>query len=129
MKSSLLKLFLLLFAVLSVAGCKTAGGDHTITYPAGLLSNHPKGYLGSYVRVVGVLTYKRPQDLFPPYPGDPLVCDSSGCIYVHYDYGDLSKLIGKKVKVVGYVSVTTFNFPYIDAVKVEPVYNSPSERR
>ncbi len=111
------------------AGCKTTDRDYTITYPAGLLANHPKGYWGCYVRVIGKLTYKRPQDLFPPYPGDPLVCDSSGCIYVHYDYGDLSKLIGKKVKVVGYVSVTTFNFPYIDAVKVEPVYNSPSERR
>jgi len=49
------------------------------------------------------------------------VCDKSGCIYVHYDYGDLTKLIGKKVKVVGYVEVTNFNFPYIDAVKVEEI--------
>jgi hypothetical protein len=102
-----------------LTGCKTVSKDYTITYPAGLLSEHPKGYWGCYVRVVGRLTYKRPQDLFPPYPKDPLVCDKSGCIYVHYDYGDLSKLIGRRVKVVGYVEVTKFNFPYIDAVKVE----------
>ncbi len=118
-----------MFVSLSAAGCKTASKDYTITFPAGLISDHPKAYWDCYVKVVGKLTYKRPQDLFPPYPGDPLVCDSSGCIYVHYDYGDLSKLIGKKVKVLGYVRVTTFNFPYIDAVKVEPVYNSPPEGR
>ena len=104
-----------------MASCKTVTGDYTITYHAGLLSNHPKGYLGCYVRVVGKLTYDRPQDLFPPYPEDPLVCDSSGCIYVHYDYKDISNLIGKRVKVVGYVKVTRFNFPYIDAVKVEQI--------
>jgi len=112
---------LLLLIGLSVAGCKTVARDYTITYPAGLISEHPKGFLGYYVRVIGILTEKRPQDLFPPYPGDPLVCDNSGCVYVHYDYGDISKYLGKKVKVIGYVSVTTFNFPYIDAVKVVPL--------
>lgn len=106
---------------LSAAGCRSAGGDYTITYPAGLISEHPKGFLGCYVKVEGVLTDKRPQDLFPPYPGDLLVCDNSGCVYVHYDYGELSKYLGKRVKVVGYGAVTTFNFPYIDAVKVEPL--------
>ena len=116
-----LTLLLLLLGLSFLTGCKTASRDYTITYPAGLLSEHPKGYWGCYVKVVGTLTNKRPQDLFPPYPGDPLVCDKSGCIYVHYDFGDLSKLIGKRVKVVGYVKATQFNFPYIDAVEVEKV--------
>ena len=112
-------LFLLLLTGLSLAGCKTAQSDYTITFPAQLLAEHPKAYWNCYVRVIGTLTYKRPQDLFPPYPKDPLVCDNSGCIYVHYDYGDLSKLIGKRVKVLGYVKATDFNFPYIDAVEVK----------
>ncbi|RUM91492.1 MAG: hypothetical protein DSZ26_00495 [Thermovibrio sp.] len=119
MKSTPFLLSVLLLILSSLTGCRTVSKDYTITYPAGLLSEHPKGYLGCYVRVVGRLTYKRPQDLFPPYSKDPLVCDKSGCIYVHYDYRDLSKLIGRRVKVVGYVEVTEFNFPYIDAVKVE----------
>lgn len=93
----------------------------TITFPAGLISEHPKGYLGCYVKVVGVVKEKGPQDLFPPYPGDLPVCDNSGCVYVHYDYGDISKFIGKRVKVIGYVRVTTFNFPYIEALRVEPL--------
>ncbi len=104
--------------LLSAAGCKTANRDLASLYPAYLLTEHPKGYLGCFVKVVGTLTYKRPQDQFPPYPKDPLVCDNTGCIYVHDDYQDLSKLVGKKVEVVGYLSVSPFNFAYVDALKV-----------
>jgi len=106
---------------LFLGGCRSATGDYTITYPAGLLSEHPKAYYGCYVRLIGRVTYERPQDLFPPYPGDPLLCDSSGCIYLHDDTQDLGKFLGKKVKVLGYVRVTTFNFPYVEVLKIIPL--------
>jgi hypothetical protein len=77
--------------------------------------------LGSYVQLKGVVTDKRPQDLFPPYPGDPLLCDSSGCVYLHDDTQDLKKFLGKEVKVLGFGCVNTFNFPYVCVVKIEPV--------
>ena len=120
MKTTLFAGLLILLTLFSLSGCKTARRDYTIQYPAALLAEHPKEYWGSYVKVVGVLKRYRPQDQFPPYSAkDPVVCDSSGCIYVHDDTEDLSKYIGKKVKIIGYVEVTKFNFPYIDVLKIE----------
>lgn len=114
-------ILLLLITSSALTSCKTVSTDRTITYPAYLITENPKAYLGCYVKVIGKLTFKRPQDLFPPYPGDPLVCDSSGCVYVHDDYQDIKKYVGKRVKVLGYVKVNTFNFPYIDVLKVVPL--------
>ncbi|SMP11948.1 hypothetical protein SAMN06265339_1005 [Desulfurobacterium pacificum] len=102
--------------------CATCKDDCTITYPAALIANHPDGFYGYYVKLVGILTYKKVQDQFPPFAADdPLLCDKSGCIYVHDDTEDLGKFIGKKVRVLGYVSISRFYFPYIDVVKIEPV--------
>jgi hypothetical protein len=109
-----------LLTLFSLTGCRSTQ-EHTITYSAYLIKEHPKAYLGCYVKLVGVITDKRPQDLFPPYPGELILCDNSGCIYLHDDYHELSKYLGKKVKVYGYPMVTTFNFPYIDVLKVVPV--------
>lgn len=120
MKTTLLTGFLLLLTLFSFSGCKSASGDYTIRYPASLLAEHPKEYWGCYVKVVGVLKYYRPQDQFPPYSAkDPVICDGSGCIYVHDDTEDLSKYIGKRVKIDGYVEVSKFNFSYIDVLKIE----------
>jgi len=80
---------------------------------------HPKGFLGCYLTVEGRLTDRWPQDLFPPNPGDLPVCDNSGCVFVHYPYGDLKKYLGKRVRVEGFGAVSTFNFPFVDAYKIE----------
>ncbi len=114
-----MKLFLPALIGLSVLGCATA--NKPVYDQAGVVERFPKSYLGSYVELVGTVTDKRPQDLFPPYPGDPLLCDSSGCIYIHDDTEDLNKFLGKKVKVLGFVKVDTFNFPYVDVIKIEPL--------
>ncbi len=110
-----------LLIVFLFSGCVTIDkSDGTIRYPAGLLSEHPKSFSGYYVKVVGKLTFKRTQDLFPPFSEeDALVCDTSGCIYVHDDTEDLKKFKGKLVKVIGYMRATMFNFPYIEVIKIE----------
>jgi len=121
-KSTPLMLLGALLTALFFSGCRTATSDCTITYPAGLIANHPKEFVGCYVRLVGELSLKRPQDQFPPFSlSDPLLCDSSGCIYVHDDTKDLSSYIGKRVKILGYGRVTQFNFPYVEVIEIEEV--------
>ncbi len=115
-------MLLVAFSILSFVSCATTKKDYTITYPAGLVAAHPDSFYGCYVRLIGVLTNKRVQDQFPPFGADdPLLCDKSGCIYVHDDTQDLSRFIGKKVKVVGYVRISRFYFPYIEVEKCEVV--------
>jgi hypothetical protein len=76
--------------------------------------------MGYYVRLIGTLSRERPQDQFPPFSSeDPVLCDSSGCVYAHDDTKDLKPLIGKRVKIIGYVRVTQFNFPYVEVLKVK----------
>ena len=119
MKSTPLMLLGALLTVLSFS-CRTATSDYTITYPAGLISAHPKEFVDCYVRLIGELSFKKPQDLFPPFSlDDPVLCDSSGCVYVHDDTEDLKPYIGKRVKIIGYGRVTQFNFPYVEVIKIE----------
>jgi len=118
-KSTPLTLLGALLTALSFS-CKTGSSDYTITYPAGLIANHPKEFVGCYVRLVGKVSLERPQDQFPPFSiNDVLLCDSSGCIYIYDDTEDLKKFVGKRVKVLGYGRVTKFNFPYIEVIEIK----------
>ena len=120
MRSTLCALSLALWTAFSLS-CATTG-DRTITYPAGLLAEHPEGFYRCYVRLVGVVTFSAPADQFPPFSRkDPLLCDSSGCVYLRDDTQDLTGLAGKKVKVLGYVGVSRFYFTYVEVEEVEEV--------
>jgi len=119
MRSILLVLFLSLSTSLffSCATCKT---DCTILYPAKLIAENPDGFYGYYVKLVGRLEFKKVQDQFPPFSSnDPLLCDSSGCIFVHDDTEDLRTYSGKLVKVLGYVKISRFYFPYVEVERIE----------
>ena len=119
MKSTPLILLGALLTALSFS-CRTTSSDYTITYPAGLIADHPKEFVGCYVKLIGELSFKRPRDQFPPFSlSDPVLCDSSGCVYVHDDTENLEPFIGKKVKILGYGRVTQFNFPYVEVIKIE----------
>ncbi|TCK02849.1 hypothetical protein [Phorcysia thermohydrogeniphila] len=119
MKSTPLMLLGALLTALSFS-CKTATSDYTITYPAGLIANHPKEFVGCYVKLVGRVSLKRPQDQFPPFSlNDALLCDSSGCIYIHDDTKNLKDFVGKRVKILGYGRVTQFNFPYVEVIEIK----------
>jgi len=102
--------------------CAPATKDYTIRYPAGLLAEHPKGFRGCYVKVEGVLKRKWPQDQFPPFSSeDPVLCDDSGCVFIHSDTVDLRRYMGKRVKILGYVEVSRFNMTYIDLTEIKVI--------
>jgi len=100
--------------------CAPARKDYTIKYPAYLIAEHPKSFWECYVKVIGVLEERRLQDQVPPLSGkDLVICDKTGCVYVHSDIFDLSDYIGKRVKVLGFVEVSRFNTAYIDVLEIK----------
>ncbi len=118
--SNIRKISFLIWLIPLFLSCAPAKKDYTIKYPAYLIKEHPKSFWNCYVKVEGVVELKALPDQIPPLSGkDFVICDKTGCVYIHSDMVDLKDYVGRKVKVLGYVKVSMFNTAYVDVLEIK----------